>query len=294
MSSRAAVPHPAVDVRRPAVQHLPVVLSSPHSGRLYPEAFTARSRLDPLTLRRSEDSFVDDLFADASALGVPLVKALFPRAFVDVNREAYELDPEMFADPLPAYANTRSLRVSAGLGTIARVVANGAEIYRDKLPVAEALSRIDQCYFPYHRALQDLIFETRGRFGYCLLLDCHSMPSSGLADDAAPRPSDIVLGDGHGRTCGRALTEEAAAFLAGRGYRVARNRPYSGGYITRHYGRPGDAVHALQIEINRSLYMDEVRIRPKHGIGPLRAHLTELVATLGRLDPGALLPLAAE
>lgn len=288
------MPHPAVDVRRPAVQHLPVVLSSPHSGRLYPESFTARSRLDPLTLRRSEDSFVDDLFADACALGVPMVKALFPRAYVDVNREAYELDPEMFADALPAYANTRSLRVSAGLGTIARVVANGAEIYRDKLPLAEALNRIDQCYFPYHRALQDLIAKTRGRFGYCLLLDCHSMPSSGLTDETAPRPSDVVLGDGHGRTCGRSMTEEAAAFLSSRGYRVARNRPYSGGYITRHYGRPGEAVHALQIEVNRSLYMDEIRIRPKQGIGPLRAHLTELVATVGRLDPGALLPLAAE
>ena len=148
-----AAPNPPIEVHQPARQTLPLVLSSPHSGEDYPEDFIAASRLDRLTLRRSEDSFVDELFAAAPALGAPLIRALFPRAYIDPNREPWELDPAMFEDELPAYANTGSPRVAAGLGTIARVVANGEEIYGRKLRFADAKARVERCYRPYHAAL---------------------------------------------------------------------------------------------------------------------------------------------
>ena len=173
------------EILAPPVQTLPLVLASPHSGTSYPPDFLASSRLDAFSLRKSEDSFVDEIFMAAPRLGAPLIRALFPRAFLDANREAFELDPDMFADALPAYVNTRSPRVAAGLGTIAKVVANGEEIYRGKLRFAEALGRVNRFYHPYHAALKRLIDQTRQRFGYCLLLDCHSMPSSGNPPEAA-------------------------------------------------------------------------------------------------------------
>ena len=195
-----AVHNRAYSILRPAEQTMPLVVSSPHSGRDYRPDFLAVSRLDAVTLRRSEDSFVDELFTAAPACGAPLLHALFPRAYVDPNREAYELDPAMFEDSLPDYANTRSPRVRGGLGTIARVVANGAEIHRHKLRVAEALERIRSFYRPYHAALARLIHETRERFGNAVLIDCHSMPSIGGPMDRDPGTSrvDIVLGDRHG------------------------------------------------------------------------------------------------
>lgn len=274
----------------PAEQRLPLVVASPHSGNNYPPEFVSASRLDPLALRRSEDSFVDEIFAAAPELGVPLLRALFPRAFVDPNREPFELDPAMFADRLPDYANTRSPRVAAGLGTIARVVANGADIYRDKLEFAQALKRIQDCYWPYHAALRELVEQTRTRFGYCLLLDCHSMPSSGgpLERDAGGLRFDIVLGDCHGTTCSGAISEAAARFLGRQGYRVSRNKPYSGGFVTRHYGRPEEGLHALQIEINRALYMDEERIARGPGLAALAADMTALMAALGDTAQGSL------
>src|SRR4029077_20344861 len=175
-------PHPSsgigiLDLQRPVAQSLPLVLASPHSGAEYPADFLAASRLDPLALRRAEDSFVDELVAGAPALGAPFLAARFPRAYVDVNREAYELDPSMFADALPKFVNAGSPRVRMGLGTIARIVASGEEIYSKKLLFAEARRRIEQLYQPYHHALRGLIKETEALFGGCLLVDCHSMPS---------------------------------------------------------------------------------------------------------------------
>ena len=162
-----------VEVMAPTVQSLPFIYASPHSGTEYPPAFIAASRLDPLLLRRSEDSFVDEIFAAAPSLGAPLLKACFARAYCDANREPYELDPAMFEDDLPAYANTTSLRVAGGLGTIARVVGGGSEIYRGKLTFAEAEQRITQCYKPYHSTLTGLLQETRELFGFAVLIDCH-------------------------------------------------------------------------------------------------------------------------
>src|SRR5271163_1314844 len=207
---------PPLDLRRPAAQILPLVVASPHSGSNYPADFVAASRLDPLTLRRSEDSFVDEIFAAAPRLGAPLLAARFPRAYLDVNREAYELDPTMFADPLPDYVNARSPRVRMGLGTIARVVASGEEIYGGKLCFAEAQERIEQLYLPYHATLTRLVEETAADFGFCLVVDCHSMPS-GSQGNSSREAADIVLGDCHGAACAPQIVESARHYLMQRG-----------------------------------------------------------------------------
>lgn len=270
----------------------PLVFSSPHSGRDYPDDFVASSRLDPRSLRRSEDSFVDDLFACAAEFGAPLLSARFPRAFCDPNREPYELDPAMFSGPLPGYANTRSPRVAAGLGTIAKVVASGAEIYRAKLPVAEAERRVAHYYRPYHRRLQNLLDETRSLFGWALLVDCHSMPSVGgpLDRDQGSSRVDVVLGDCFGASCAPIITQVAEECFAGRGYRVVRNTPYAGGFTTRHYGRPASGCHTLQIEINRALYMDESLHAKTGGFATLAADVKDVVTALVALarDHGPL------
>src|SRR5215212_8968761 len=233
------------ELRRPQRRTIPLVLASPHSGTEYPDEFLAASRLDPLTLRRSEDSFVDEIFAASPELGAPLVAARFPRAYLDVNREPWELDPAMFADALPNYVNIRSPRVRMGLGTIARVVASGEEIYARKLRFAEARIRVETLYHPYHKALRRLVLDTEAAFGGCLLIDCHSMPSA-ASEAGGQSPADIV--------------EAARSFLTRRNFAVALNTPYAGGFTTAHYGNPRRGRHAVQIEINRALYMDERRV----------------------------------
>ena len=271
-----------LDRRFPSRHAVPLVIASPHSGADYPDDLLASSRLDPLTLRRSEDSFVDEIFAAAPELGAPLLAARFPRAYLDVNREAWELDPTMFSDVLPSFVNTRSPRVRMGLGTIARVVASGEEIYARKLRFAEARERVDRLYHPYHHALRQLVDQTEAGFGGYLLLDCHSMPSAASAvggQDAA----DIVLGDCHGAACAPRIVEAARAFLAQRNFAVVLNAPYAGGFTTGHYGNPRQARHALQIEINRALYMDERSYRRKPGFDRLVAEMTALMRHLGQV-----------
>ncbi len=280
---------PPLDLRRPASRVLPLVVASPHSGCDYPADFVAASRLDPLTLRRSEDAFVDEIFAAAPALGAPLLAARFPRAYLDVNREAYELDPTMFADALPDYVNVRSPRVRMGLGTIARVVASGEEIYGGKLCFAEAEERVETLYRPYHVALGRLIEETAGAFGCCLLIDCHSMPSG--ASGAGREAADIVLGDCHGAACAPEIVEAARRHLARRGFSVALNAPYAGGFTTGHYGQPRQRRHALQIEINRAIYMDERSYRRRPCFDQLSAEMAELIARLGKLAQEYLTPV---
>ncbi|MCC6735380.1 MAG: N-formylglutamate amidohydrolase [Bauldia sp.] len=281
----------AFEVVRPLRQTVPVVFNSPHSGRTYPADFLAASRLDAATIRRSEDGFVDELFRPAVAMGAPLLRALFPRAWLDVNREPFELDPRIFAGALPAYANSRSTRVNGGLGTIPRVVADNEEIYAGPLPVADGLARIDDVYMPYHRTLRSLIDATVDSFGSAVLIDCHSMPSSVRAANLRGRP-DIVLGDRHGTSCSADLADAAEGILVRLGYDVSRNRPYAGGYITEHYGRPGEGVHALQIEINRALYLNERTLEKTGGFPRLLANLTVfarmMIGAAGTLlSPGA-------
>jgi N-formylglutamate amidohydrolase len=247
---------PPFDIVEPHALGAPLVFDSPHSGSLYPQRFLAASRLDALMLRRSEDAFVDELFLPCVALGAPLLRARFPRAFLDVNREPYELDPSMFDGPLPDFANTRSLRVAAGLGAIPRVVGDAQAIYKGRIPVGEGLGRIAALHRPYHERLAGLIERARARFGMAVLIDCHSMPST-LADGGPP---DIVLGDRFGASAAPWIVEAIEATLIAKGYRVRRNKPYAGGYITECYGAPASGRHAVQIEVNRALYMDERRI----------------------------------
>ncbi|PIW29812.1 MAG: N-formylglutamate amidohydrolase [Rhodospirillales bacterium CG15_BIG_FIL_POST_REV_8_21_14_020_66_15] len=293
-SSAEAARANAVDVFRPQVQTAPVVFASPHSGRDYSSDFVRQSCLDATALRRSEDAFVDRLFRRAPEFGAPLIRANFPRAYVDANREAYELDPRMFAAPLPGHVVTRSPRIAAGLGTIARVVANGEEIYAHPLTFAEARKRIEATHRPYHTALQGLIDETRQAFGGCLLIDCHSMPSN-IAGTRGDHPlGDVILGDCHGTSAGPAMTALAEHLLKDQGFSVTRNRPYAGGYTTRHYGRPRAGVHVLQIELNRALYLDEAAIEPLPGMAEVAARLDGFMTLLCAGARRLVLPQAAE
>lgn len=283
---------PPFSVARPGELQVPLVFNSPHSGRIYPSTFLAASKLDPHTLRRSEDAFVEELFAFVTDLGAPLLHAHFPRAYLDVNREPYELDPVLFRDGLPHYANTQSVRVVGGLGTIARVVSESDEIYREPLAVEAALERINRLYTPYHDTLAALLLEAKREFGLAVLIDCHSMPSNPVADRATGRP-DFVLGDRFGTSCNGELTQAAASQLEALGYAVALNKPYAGGYITEHYGRPHKAQHVLQIEINRSLYMDETSFTKSPGFKRLRTSLETMVRGLVPYIPGLAIPRAA-
>ena len=281
---------PPYAVSEPAALSGPVVCNSPHSGRSYPSRFIAQSRLDLTTLRRSEDTFVDDLFADPVKFGVPMMRAHFPRAFLDVNREPYELDPRMFEGRLPAFANTRSLRVAGGLGTIARVVGDAREIYGRLIPVQEALSRIELYYKPYHRALRRMIVNAQRAFGAAVLIDCHSMPSSASGRDERPR-ADIVLGDRYGTSCASSVTDVIEESLRDAGYSVLRNKPYAGGFITEHYGDPAAGLHAVQIEVNRALYMDEREYRKTPRFESVRTDLGRMIARLSQATAHGIEPL---
>jgi len=274
------------DILEPLAQTAPLVFASPHSGRDYPAAFVAASQLDPVSLRRSEDAFVDELYEQAPHFGAPLIRAHFPRAYADPNREPWELDPDMFAEDLPSWVNTTSPRVRAGLGTVAKVVTDGAEIYADKLPFAEAQSRIEHCYKPYHAALSELLERTHEQFGAYLLIDCHSMPSVGgpMDRDHGNNRVDMVLGDANGISCNQRVTNMAHQVLRDMGYRVVLNSPYAGGFTTRNYGKPLENGHALQIEVNRALYMDEQSITRSVGFAKLAQDLSALIDALSNID----------
>jgi N-formylglutamate amidohydrolase len=244
--------------------------------------------LDARTIRRSEDALVDDLIAAAPDLGATLLTARYARAYIDLNREAFELDPGMFADELPDFARGRTARVAAGLGAIPRVVSEGQEIYARKLTFAEARGRIDEAHRPYHTALERLIAEAHRAHGFAILIDWHSMPAAAARVGGRERPCDIVLGDRFGAACASLLTVRTERELEAMGYKVARNTPYAGGYTTEHYGRPGRRTHALQIEINRGLYLDEETLAPTAGFERLKADLERLTRCLAAADWSAL------
>jgi N-formylglutamate amidohydrolase len=274
------------------------VIASPHSGSLYPANFLRQAAVPLSALRRAEDAFVDELFAAAPALGMPLVAARFPRSYVDANREAYELDPGMFEGPLPRPLNHRTTRVAAGLGMIPRVAASGEAIYRGRVPAQEIEHRLKTCWRPYHTTLARLVEETFSLFGSVLLVDAHSMPSSASSIGLRDREHrvDVVLGDNHGEACLPELVDFAEQWLAAQGLRVLRNQPYAGGFTTQRYGRPQSGRHALQIEINRALYMDEARHERLATMGVVRRLISEFLDALSRETLGLLVPrpLAAE
>jgi N-formylglutamate amidohydrolase len=275
---------------RPAVDAAsPLIFASPHSGRFYPNDMMAASALDAAAIRRSEDALVDGLIEGATAHGATVIAAAYARAYIDVNREPYELDASMFEDELPDFARGRSARVAAGLGSIARIVAEGQEIYARKLTFAEATDRIETVHEPYHAALDTLLREARARFGLALLVDWHSMPAAAArtlgqsGDIAGAGALDLVLGDRFGAACAPKITALVEAEFEAMGYRVARNAPYAGGFTTETYGRPQVRRHALQIEINRSLYLDEATLEPHDGYVRLKKDLERVFATLADL-----------
>ena len=283
---------PPFEIHEPQAYKGPVLFNSPHSGSTYPRAFLASSRLDVATLRRSEDSFVDALVSGVVRHGFPLMRAHFPRCFVDVNREPYELDPRMFEGRLPSFANTRSMRVAGGLGTIPRVVGDGQEIYRERLAVDDALVRIEALYKPYHRALRRLINKAHQAFGTVIVVDCHSMPAVGVSRDEPRRP-DMVIGDRYGTSCAGLLADMVEDTMGRLGYSVGRNKPYAGGFITEHYGNPASGLHTIQLELNRAIYMDERRRERSDRFAQVAADFAHLADALANVPLGDLGPFQA-
>jgi N-formylglutamate amidohydrolase len=273
---------PAVDVRRPTGPAMPLVFASPHSGRLYPAEMLAASSLSASAIRKSEDALVDGLIEAATEFGVSLISARYARAYMDVNRDPYELDPAMFEDELPPFARGRSPRIAAGLGAIARVVGDGQEIYDRKLLFADARRRIEGVHLPYHQALSGLLQETKAQFGRVALIDWHSMPSVAARPTRAGRTPDFVLGDRFGVSCAARLPALVERELRALGYEVARNTPYAGGYTTEFYGDPSHNVHVLQVEINRGLYLDEAAVAPHAGFPRLKADLVKVFDALAK------------
>ena len=252
----------------------PLIFTSPHSGRRYPAELLAQTRVGLLSLRRSEDAYVDELFASAAAHGAAVLSASVARVYVDLNRDPAELDPDMFEEKLPQ--TTATARVQAGLGAIPRISGDGQALYRRKLRLAEAEQRIAAVHRPYHAMLANLVAETKALFGCAVLVDCHSMPSSARGAHAP----DIVLGDRFGASCHASVTALVEATLRRSGYRVARNTPFAGGHTTQSYGRPSAHVHALQIEINRALYVDERTLERTNGYARVRADMGRLAEAL--------------
>lgn len=286
----------AYRIERPVVRTTGAVFASPHSGAAYPWAFLRASVLDERSIRSSEDAFVDQLFSAAPEHGAPLIAALAPRAYIDLNRSADELDPALIRGVATV---THNPRVSSGLGVIPRVVAGGRAIYRGKITLEEAHGRIAEVWRPYHRALQREIDEARAEFGQAVLIDCHSMPHEAI-DAAGSRKGnrrlpEIVLGDRFGAACSAEIMDLVESAFARAGFRVARNAPFAGAYVAQSYGRPARGQHAVQVEIDRSLYMDEARIEPAPQFDEVRARLSAVVAEIAEVGRGnTAMPLAAE
>lgn len=277
---------PPFEIREPAggAAATPLVYASPHSGRIYPAEMMDATALDAQAIRKSEDAFVDELIAKAPDHGATLLLARLARAYMDVNREPYELDPAMFEDELPEFARGRTARVAAGLGSIARIVSEGQEIYARKLTFDEAAGRIEAAHRPYHAALGELLEQKRGAHGVAVLIDWHSMPSAAAAQARGGKGCDLVLGDRFGSACSPLLTRLVEQQFETMGYRTVRNAPYAGGYTTEHYGKPARRTHALQIEINRALYLDEATLEPTPGLERLSADIERLTQTLADAD----------
>jgi N-formylglutamate amidohydrolase len=272
-----STPEPYFEILAPAAWTAPALFNSPHSGRLLPADLLTASRLSRSNLRKSEDCFVDELFEGCVDLGAPLLRANVARVYVDLNREPYEFDPRMFSDDLPGYMNTGSPRVAGGLGTIPRVVTEGEEIYRTRLSLSEGLSRIEQIYRPYHRTLAALLNQVHAATGQVLLVDCHSMPSSAVSE--LSRQVDVVIGDRFGSACQPEIADLLEQLLLSEGLRVIRNRPYAGGFITQTHGAPRTGRNAVQIELNRKLYLDEVRFEKTSNFVALKEALNRCMRT---------------
>jgi N-formylglutamate amidohydrolase len=287
---------PPFTLVRPIRRSTSVIFASPHSGRHCPPAFLARTDLDARAIRSSEDAFVDRLFSGAPAMGAPLLAAGGARAFVDLNRASDELDPALIEGIRRPVHNPR---VASGLGVVPRVVAGGRAIQRGRMPLSEALERIEGWWRPYHEALAALIAESHAAFGEAILIDCHSMPHEAIeaiGPAGAPRPH-VVLGDRFGAAAAPEIVDRVEAAFLRAGLRVARNMPFAGAYVVQHYGRPSRRQHVVQVEIDRSLYMDERLVEPLPGFPDFRRLVEGVVADLaaiGRPEGEEAPPVAAE
>ena len=280
-------------LHRPAVRSTAVVFASPHSGRRYPASFLRRAALDENAIRSSEDAFVDDLYASVVAQGAPLLAAQAPRAYLDLNRGPEELDPAVIEG---VRRHAHNPRIASGLGVIPRVVSNGRAIYNGKLSLVEAHDRITKVWRPYHDMLQTLMDEANSAFGEAILIDCHSMPHEAvknLSTYNAVRP-DVVLGDRFGAAAASSVVEQIEAAFAAAGFNVARNMPFAGAFVCQTYGRPSRGHHAVQVEIDRSLYMDEVAIKPNGNYAAIKAALESVIVEIAGIGRGADRALAAE
>ena len=286
------MPETAFSVKSPQKLASAVVFASPHSGTDYSDSFLEQTVLGRKAIRSSEDAFVDRLFSAAPDFGAPLLTAVKPRAYLDLNRSPDELDPALIED---VQRRGQNPRIASGLGVIPRVVANGRAIYRGKLPMAEAERRIEQYWHPYHKELKGLLEQAHRQFGQAILVDCHSMPHEAI-DTMAPRSGpkpEVVLGDRFGAAADSGIVDRIEAAFAAAGLQVARNTPFAGAYIAQTYGRPSRGQHAIQIEIDRSLYMDEANIRPNGNFEALQATLRRVIAEIAAIGREEM-PLAAE
>ncbi|WP_421701918.1 N-formylglutamate amidohydrolase [Aliiroseovarius sp.] len=287
------MPNTPFSLKMPRIRTTGVVFASPHSGRDYSRAFLKASVLDDHTIRSSEDAFVDQLFAAAPEHGAPLLSANAPRAYVDLNRGAEELDPALIRG-VPKRPG-HNPRVASGLGVIPRVVAGGRAIYRGKMTLGDAQARLTEVWHPYHDRLTRLLEESRRLFGQAILFDCHSMPHEAiesLSRRGKSRP-EIVLGDRFGASAASGIVDRVEAAFVAAGFAVARNAPFAGAYMAQHYGRPARGQHVVQIEIDRALYMNEGFIRPNGNFNNLQRQLTTIMAELAEMGRPEL-PLAAE
>jgi len=284
---------PPYTLSMPSTRSTSVVFASPHSGRDYSWAFTRRSMLDERAIRSSEDAFIDRLYGTAPSHGAPLLAAAAPRAFVDLNRGAEELDPALIRGiRKPGGHNPR---VASGLGVIPRVVSGGREIYRGKLTLGEAQGRLNDVWYPYHAALQQLLDQSRALFGEAILIDCHSMPHEALDSlcRTQKRKPEVVLGDRFGAAADADIVDRVEAAFVRAGFYVVRNSPFAGAYMAQHYGRPSRRQHVIQVEIDRSLYMNERQIRPNGNFANVQAQLSQIIAEVAEVGQPEL-PLAAE
>ncbi len=287
------MPRSGYTLTRPAALTSSVVCASPHSGRDYAWSFVRRSALSELTMRSSEDAFVDQLIEQAPQFGAPLLAASVPRAFVDLNRSVDELDPALIEG---VHKTGHNPRVASGLGVIPRVVANSRAIYRGKLSQVEARKRLNDYWHPYHAQLAALLQEAQQSFGAALLMDFHSMPHEAL--DSVVRASknrpDVVLGDRFGASASSDVVDFVEAAFASAGFKVARNTPFAGAYIAQTYGRPSRSQHAIQIEIDRSIYMNEATLTPNANFNAVKQAITSVLADVCDMHRGSTLPVAAE
>ncbi|MCG3269161.1 N-formylglutamate amidohydrolase [Yoonia sp. I 8.24] len=283
----------AYQIARPAQRNTSVVFASPHSGRGYTAAFMGQVDLDAMLIRSSEDAFVDQLYAAAPDFGAPLIRAIAPRAFVDLNRGPDEFDPALIKD---IFRKPQNPRIASGLGVIPRVVANGRHIYRGKITLAQAHDRIANYWRPYHDQLQTLMDESNRAYGQSILIDCHSMPHEALSTMTSPNTTlpDIVLGDRFGKTAAPQIMDQVEQAFVSAGFRVARNAPFAGAYIVQRYGHPARSQHAIQVEIDRGIYMNEKTLTLNPDFAHIQAVISGVIAQIAEIGMPADQRIAAE